>query len=67
MLAHDYLVIQALADSARKAAAELLRHELESQLGGRCLAILSPLPYRVLAEPFRNNRQSWNLLINPGC
>lgn len=65
MLADDYSATQALADSARQAAAEVLRYESVRHLNGRCLAILSPLAFRAVAEPFRNNQQSWSLLINP--
>jgi hypothetical protein len=65
MLPDDYTSTQALADNARQASAEVLRYESVRRLNGRCLAILSPVAFRSVAEPLNNNRQSWSLLINP--
>ena len=33
--------------------------------GGRCLARLTPQPFRNVDEPYRHQQQSWNLLIEP--
>jgi len=63
--ADDYSATQTLADSARQASAEILRYESVRRPSGRCLAILSPEPFRSVSDPFRNSQQSWNLLINP--
>ncbi|MDQ5944647.1 MAG: hypothetical protein QG619_64 [Pseudomonadota bacterium] len=65
MLPDDYTSTQALADNARQASAEVLRYESVRRLNGRCLAILSPVAFRSVAEPLSNNQQSWSLLINP--
>jgi hypothetical protein len=65
MLPDDYTSTQALADSARQASAEVLRYESVRRLNGRCLAILSPVAFRSVAESLSNNQQSWSLLINP--
>ena len=65
MLPNDYSATQALADNARQADAEILRYESVRRLNGRCLAILSPAAFRSVAEPLKNNQQSWSLLINP--
>jgi hypothetical protein len=61
----DYSATQTLADNARQANAEVLRYESVRRLNGRCLAILSPAAFRAVAEPLKNNQQSWSLLINP--
>ncbi|MDQ5960340.1 MAG: hypothetical protein QG592_1423 [Pseudomonadota bacterium] len=65
MLPDDYTSTQALADNARQSSAEVLRYESVRRLNGRCLAILSPVAFRSVAEPLSNNQQSWSLLINP--
>lgn len=65
MLPDDYSATQALAYNARQANGEMVRYESVRHLDGRCLAILSPAAFRSVAEPYRNNQQSWNLLINP--
>ncbi len=61
----DYAATQALAENARQAGAEALRYESVRRPDGRCLAFLAPAVFRAVAEPFRNNQQSWSLLINP--
>ncbi|MBK1681444.1 RES family NAD+ phosphorylase [Rhodocyclus tenuis] len=61
----DYSATQTLAESARQARAEALRYESVRRPAGRCLAFLLPDVFRAVAEPFRNNQQSWSLMINP--
>jgi len=61
----DYTETQALAECARQANADALRYESVRRAGGKCLAFLSPVVFRSVAHPFRNQQQSWSLLINP--
>lgn len=61
----DYVATQAFAASARQASAKALRYESVRHINGFCLAFLSPEVFTAVAEPFRNNQQSWSLLINP--
>lgn len=61
----DYSATQALADTARQADAEMLRYESVRRPKSRCLAFLSPAAFKSVKEPFRNNQQTWNLLLNP--
>jgi len=61
----EYGPTQDLADAARKADIEAIRYESVRNPGGNCLALLSPAVFLSVTEPYRNNPQSWTLLINP--
>lgn len=65
VLPDDYTATQLLANNARQASAEVIRYESVRFPEGHCLAILFPEVFRSVAEPFRNNQQTWSLLINP--
>lgn len=60
----DYSRTQALAAQARLANIELIRYASVRNIGGICLAILSPNMFRGL-EAYRNHQQTWNLHIEP--
>ncbi|MBL8473966.1 MAG: RES family NAD+ phosphorylase [Rhodocyclaceae bacterium] len=61
----DYAATQSLADAARTAGVACIRYESARDLGGRCLALLTPAVFKAVAEPYRHNQQSWNMLIQP--
>lgn len=61
----DYRATQALASQARQAGIDAIRYESARNPGGRCLALLTPQPFRNVDEPYRHQQQSWNLLIEP--
>lgn len=61
----DYRETQALAAAARKADIEVIRFESVRDPDGRCLAILTPVVFRAVPEPYRHQQQSWNLYIEP--
>jgi hypothetical protein len=62
----DYSATQAVAESARSAAVELFRYASVRNPGGRCLALLSPEPFRNVAHPYNETlQQAWSLFIQP--
>lgn len=62
----DYSATQAVAESARAAAVEVIRYASVRNSGGYCIAILSPGPFRNIANPYDETRQqTWNLYIEP--
>ncbi|MBL8418052.1 MAG: RES family NAD+ phosphorylase [Dechloromonas sp.] len=61
----DYTETQRLAENARQAGAEMIRYESVRLPKGRCLAILLSKAFSSVTDPFRNNQQTWSLLINP--
>ncbi|QXP82704.1 RES family NAD+ phosphorylase [Methylococcus sp. Mc7] len=61
----EYAGTQALAEKAREAGIETIRYESVRDPGGFCLALLTPEVFKSAPEPFRNNQQTWNLLIQP--
>lgn len=63
--ADDYGATQALAALARRAAIELLRYESVRHPTGRCLAVLDPVVFRAVAEPYRHEQQGWHLVLAP--
>ncbi len=65
VLPNDYTATQLLANNARQANAEVIRYESVRLAEGHCLAILFPDAFKSVVEPFRNNQQTWSLLINP--
>jgi RES domain len=60
----DYSRTQGLAAQARLADIELIRYESVRNVGGICLAILSPDMFGGI-DAYRNNQQTWNLHIEP--
>lgn len=60
----DYSRTQGLAAQARLANIELIRYESVRNIGGICLAILSPNMFRGI-DAYRNNQQTWSLHIEP--
>lgn len=62
----DYAHTQAIANKARRDGIELIRSEsVRNSPDGRCLTILTPTVFKAVAEPFRHQRQTWNLFIQP--
>ena len=61
----DYRDTQALAEQARKAGINTIRYESVRDPGGFCLALLTPEPFKAVPEAYRNNQQTWTLLIQP--
>lgn len=61
----DYRKTQALAAEARSENVEMIRYESVRNPGGRCLAIMTPEVFKAVREPFRHQRQTWNLFIEP--
>lgn len=61
----DYTATQELADVARLANVEVIRHGSVRNHGGDCIAVLSPDVFKRVDEPFRENLQSWTLTICP--
>ncbi|WP_372717561.1 RES family NAD+ phosphorylase [Immundisolibacter sp.] len=61
----DYSVSQALAEQARGAGIELIRYGSARQVDGVCLALLTPEPFRQVAQPYRNQHQTWQLTVLP--
>ncbi|UQN13528.1 RES family NAD+ phosphorylase [Methylococcus capsulatus] len=57
----DYSATQTLAENARQAGIETIRYESVRDPGGFCLALLTPEAFKSAPDPFRNNRQTWNL------
>lgn len=61
----DYTPTQALAAQAREAGIEAIRYESVRKPGGFCLGLLNPAPFKAVKSPYRNQQQTWNLLIQP--
>lgn len=61
----DYRQTQGLAVSARQADIHLICYESVRDPDGRCLAILTPDVFRAALEPYRHQKQSWSLFIEP--
>lgn len=61
----DYTPTQALSVQARESGVEAIRYESVRNEGGRCLALLTPLVFRSVRQPYRNKQENWNLLIQP--
>ena len=60
----DYSGTHALAENARAAAIEVIRYASVRNPGGRCLALLSPEPFRNVPAPCdETQQQTWNLFI----
>lgn len=62
---NDYRATQELAVQARAAAIGLLRYESARHPAGFCLAVLKPAVFRAVAEPYRNQQQTWHLWLAP--
>jgi hypothetical protein len=54
-----------LAEQARDAGIDLIRYESVRAPDGFCVAVLNPQPFKAVREPYRNNQQTWTLLIQP--
>lgn len=64
----DYQRTQALAERARQEEVELIRYaSVRHAPTGRCLAVLAPAFFRGVAEPYRNEQQSWSLFLQPAA
>jgi len=61
----DYRATQELAGHARGAAISLLRYESARRPAGFCLAVLSPVVFREVPEPYRHRQQTWHLWLAP--
>lgn len=61
----DYTGTQQLAEQARAADIEVMRYQSVRHPGGFCLALLTPLVFKAISEPYRHRQQAWNLLIQP--
>ena len=61
----DYAPTQQLARQARLATVGLLRYQSVRHPPGVCLAILDPAVFRGVAEPWRQQQQTWILHIDP--
>lgn len=62
----DYAKTQELGVKARKAGIEMIRSEsVRNNPDGRCLTILTPAVFKAVAEPFRQQMQTWSLFIQP--
>lgn len=61
----DYTATQHLAEQAREAGIRAIRYESVRKPGGFCVAMLTPQVFKAVREPYRNNQQTWNLLIQP--
>jgi len=61
----DYTQTQALAERAREAEVELIRYESVRNPGGFCVALLTPGVFRNVTRAYRDNKQTWNLVIQP--
>ncbi len=62
----DYSTTQAVAESARAAAVEIIRYASVRHPGGYCLALLSPEPFRNVPDAYdETQQQTWNLYIEP--
>ncbi len=66
-LAHpaDYAASQMLAGQARDVGIDLIRYGSARLADGLCLALLTPDPFRQVAEPYRNAHQTWQLTLLP--
>lgn len=66
-LAHpaDYTASQMLAGQARGVGIDLIRYGSARLQDGVCLALLTPEPFRQVAEPYRNDHQTWQLTLLP--
>lgn len=62
---HDYSGTQKLAEQARAGNVEVIRYQSVRHSGGNCLALMTPRVFKAVQEPYRNNQQSWTLLIQP--
>lgn len=62
----DYRATQAIAESARTAAVDVIRYESVRNPGGYCLALLSPAPFKNAPNAYDETlQQSWSLYIQP--
>ena len=61
----DYTASQALAAQARVAGIDLIRYASARLADGVCLALLTPAPFRQVAQPYRNAHQTWQLTLLP--
>ncbi len=61
----DYTASQALAGQARGAGIELIRYGSARLADGVCLALLTPEPFRQVAQPYRNAHQTWQMTLLP--
>jgi len=61
----DYSATQLLGERAREAGVEVIRYESVRDPGGYCLALMTPRVFKAIRRPYRNNQQTWNLLIQP--
>lgn len=62
---HDYTASQALAGQAREAGIDLIRYGSARLAHGVCLVLLTPDPFRQVAQPYRNAHQTWQLTLLP--
>ena len=63
--ADDYTQPQALAATARSAEVEVIRYESARRDGGICLALLTPHVFKRGGEGYRQQQQTWSLLLVP--
>ena len=63
--ADDYIQTQALAATARSAEIEVIRYESARRDGGICFALLTPHVFKRGGEGYRQQRQTWSLLLVP--
>ncbi len=61
----DYRATQDLAVEARAAGVGLLRYQSVRRPAGYCLAVLTPAVFRAVADPYRQQQQTWQLWLTP--
>jgi hypothetical protein len=62
----DYTATQTLGKQAREEGIEIIRFEsVRNPPGGRCFALFTPVVFKAVKEPFRDQQQTWNLHIEP--
>lgn len=61
----DYTATQVLADAAREVGVEVIRYASVRNLGGECLALLTPEAFRNADTAYWENYQGWTLTIYP--
>lgn len=62
----DYRATQALATQALAEGIEVIRSEsVRNSPKGRCLTILTPLVFKAVRNPYRQQQQTWSLFLQP--